>query len=120
IFGSVPFGLIILVLLVSGCASTEPYHFMAWTDGNCIDPDSSDCKQSYYQEHSKYDLAFAEFTERGNAFNDDWIKQVLAKIGERQRTQGVVTIVFIHGWKHNADESDDNLINFKKNLGSAC
>ncbi|MCG7881709.1 MAG: hypothetical protein JAY75_20655 [Candidatus Thiodiazotropha taylori] len=116
ITGSVLIGLMILVLMVSGCATTDPYHSMPWTDGNCLDADSSNCKQSYYQEHSKYDLAFAEFTERGNAFNDDWIKQVLAKIGERQRTQGVVTMVFIHGWKYNADENDENLKDFKKTL----
>ncbi|MEW8424281.1 MAG: hypothetical protein AB2637_09005 [Candidatus Thiodiazotropha sp.] len=114
--GSRLIGLIILLLLVSGCAATKPYHSKAWVAGNCSEPDSSDCRLSYYQEYPKYDLAFAEYTERGNAFNDDWIAEVLAKIGERQDLQGVVTIVFIHGWKHNADENDTNLKDFKKTL----
>lgn len=109
-------GLMIPVLLLCGCASTKPYHFLEWSSGNCTDPASSDCKQSYYQEYQDFDLAFAEFTERGNAFNNDWVRQVLMKIEERRNEQGVVMIVFIHGWKHNADENDDNLRDFRTTL----
>ncbi|WP_316365486.1 hypothetical protein [Candidatus Thiodiazotropha sp. CDECU1] len=113
---SSPIGLLILVLLISGCTTTNPYHSKEWKEGNCNNPNSSDCKQSYYQEYPNYDLAFAEYTERGNAFNDEWIHEVISKIEERRETNGVVTIVFIHGWKHNADESDENLRDFKKTL----
>ncbi|MEW8506802.1 MAG: hypothetical protein AB2598_08835 [Candidatus Thiodiazotropha sp.] len=105
-----------LLLLVSGCSTTKPYHSIGWQERNCSNPNSIDCRQSYYQEYPDYDLAFVEYTERGNAFNDRWEDEVLAKIAERQRNHGVVTIVFIHGWKHNADENDGNLRDFKKTL----
>ncbi|MES9991631.1 MAG: hypothetical protein ABW098_06720 [Candidatus Thiodiazotropha sp.] len=105
-----------LLLLLSGCSTTNPYHFIGWQEHNCSNPDSSDCRQSYYQEYPGYDLAFVEYTERGNTFNDAWKDEVVAKIAEREKAQGVVTLVFIHGWKHNADEDNKNLKKFKKTL----
>lgn len=114
-------GLILIVLLtlileLAGCASTDPYHFKAWSEGNCLDNGARDCHLSYYQEHESYDLAFAEYTERGNAFNNEWIDEVLAKIDQREKQQGVVTIVFIHGWKLSAKEGDGCLESFKETL----
>ena len=45
------------------------------------------CTRSYYQEYAGYDLVFAEFTERGNAFNSNCIDKVLERIREREKQQ---------------------------------
>lgn len=100
--------------VAAGCASNAPYHSAANSGAVCAaDPTSDECLGSIYQEFASHDIAFAEFTERGNAFDDKAVETVLAKIEERARTRGVAVIVFIHGWKHNASEQDGNVRSFK-------
>jgi hypothetical protein len=108
--------LVLVTFVVAGCATKDPYHTLGWKPENCAEPSASECGLSYFQEHPDFDLAFAEFTERGNAFNDQWIEDILERIRARQREGGVVVVTFVHGWKHNAAETDPNLIDFKKAL----
>ncbi len=103
--------------LTAACASNAPYHTAASDGGACrTDPDSPACRSSAYQEFEAFDLAFAEFSERGNAFDDAKVEAVLAKIAGKAHAQGVVLIVFVHGWKHNASEEDENVRSFKDAL----
>lgn len=103
--------------LLIGCAPNTAYHNSAGHPGNCVKtPDDDVCKKSYYQEFKDFDLAFAEFTERGNAFDNRYLREVLQRIDEKAIGDGVVLLAFIHGWKHNAAESDDNLREFKVSL----
>lgn len=66
-----------------------------------------------------------EFTERGNVFDRKRMKRVLDHVGKQARydpetpEQGVMTVVFVHGWKHNAHADDENVKNFRKLLESA-
>ena len=103
--------------LAAACASNAPYHTVSDDGGACrTDPDSPACRSSAYQEFERFDLAFAEFSERGNAFDDARVEAVLAKIAAKARADGVVLIVFVHGWKHNASEDDPNVLSFKDSL----
>lgn len=103
--------------LTAACASNAPYHTVSDDGGACrTDPDSPACRSSAYQEFERFDLAFAEFSERGNAFDDARVEAVLAKIAAKARADGVVLIVFVHGWKHNASEDDPNVLSFKDSL----
>lgn len=112
-----PLRTLFLAGLLVGCAPNAAYHTLSGQPGNCVDAAREDaCTQSYYQEHGGYDLAFAEFTERGNAFSDRYVDEVLSRIGEKAQGDGIVLVVFIHGWKHNAEETDGNLIDFKASL----
>ncbi len=98
----------------AGCASNAPYHSTGRDGTNCRSaPSSEECLGSVYQDFSSHDIAFAEFSERGNAFSDQAIATVLGKIKKQADAQGVVLIVFIHGWKHNASETDGNVLDFK-------
>ena len=107
--------LMLLMALLGGCAGNAAYH-----DGppaDCHNPDSSDvCARSYYQQHENFDLAFVEYSERGNAFSDERVKEVLARIESHATASGAVVVVFVHGWKHNASEDDQNLLDFKRTL----
>ncbi|MCP5299849.1 MAG: hypothetical protein H6954_09090 [Chromatiaceae bacterium] len=108
---------IVLTAVLGGCAQNAPYHTGVGAAGNCRGVPVSDvCSKAYYQEHDGYDLAFAEYSDRGNAFDDSYIADVLKRISNKARGEGVVLVVFVHGWKHNADEADPNLIDFKKAL----
>ncbi len=100
--------------IAAGCASNAPYHSSARDGSACsTDPASEACLDSVYQEFASHDMAFAEFTERGNAFDDEAVETVLEKIDAYARKQGVVVVVFVHGWKHNASEQDENVRSFK-------
>lgn len=100
--------------VAAGCASNAPYHSSAHDGSACSsDPASEACLGSLYQEFASHDMAFAEFTELGNAFDDKAVEKVLAMIDARARDQGVVVVVFVHGWKHNASEQDENVRSFK-------
>jgi len=104
----------LIVTTLGGCALNEPHHTSPGTENACrLDPGSDSCRKSYYQEFSSHDVAFAEFSERGNAFNDEAVDDVLKRIGDKARTSGVVVLVFIHGWKHSACEEDANVRSFK-------
>jgi hypothetical protein len=108
------------LLLLNACAPNTPYHTLDGSLKNCVaHPEQDTCLQSYYQEYDGFDLAFAEFSERGNAFNDKYQKKVLEQV-KKQATEenGIVLITFIHGWKHNASNDDDNLKQFKESLGT--
>lgn len=108
----------IFIFLITSCSSNKPFHNKPHTAGNCSNSQLEECHKSYYQEYPGYDLAFAEFTERGNVFNSLWIDETFKKIADHEKNTGVVIVVFVHGWKHNADETDPNLIDFKKILGA--
>ena len=111
--------LLLLVITLAGCAQNAPYHTRSGAPGNCVTaPDSDSCRQSYFQEYEHFDLAFAEFSERGNAFSDAYLKDVKNRIAQKAADKGVVLVIFVHGWKHNAAETDSNLIDFKKSLGA--
>jgi hypothetical protein len=104
-------------ILITGCAQNAPYHTLPGVSGNCRQsPTADECVQAYYQEYEGFDLAFAEYSDRGNAFSDRYIGDVLERIQQRADNEGVVLVTFIHGWKHNAEESDPNLIDFKDAL----
>ena len=61
--------------------------------GNCRDTPTADgCTKAYYQEHEGYDLAFAEYSDRGNAFSDRYIGDVLERIQQRADNGGVVLV----------------------------
>lgn len=105
---------ILSVWIMAGCASNSPYHTSAGDGAACVnDPRSQECLNSYYQEFSSHDIAFVEFTERGNAFDDKAVHDVLTRIEGRAIGQGAVVVVFVHGWKHNASEIDSNVVDFK-------
>ncbi len=111
--------LLALMLLISltGCTPNIPYHVKPRTADNCLNaPDTPACYEAYYQEHEGFDLAFAEYSDRGNAFSDIYIDDVLKTIEDKANKEGVVLVVFVHGWKHNAKETDPNLVDFKMAL----
>ncbi|MEM7376112.1 MAG: hypothetical protein AAF460_01280 [Pseudomonadota bacterium] len=108
----------VVVLWLAGCTSNQPYHQCG------ADADAARCADSYLQPAEHYSLAIPEFSERGNAFDDQVIDDVLQLVRggpavstTRDSEHGVVTIVYVHGWKHNGSEREGgNLADFKKVL----
>jgi hypothetical protein len=109
-------------LVLIGCTPNEAYRTaepVACAERCDASPDT------VIEQHEGYDLAFVEFTERGNVFDRNRMQQVVDYVAERARydpsdpDRGVVTIVFVHGWKHNARADDGNVASFRKLLHKA-
>ncbi len=102
--------LLLLAFSILGCTQNLPYR----TDpaASCLD---ITCDTSAWLEHHQgFDLAFVEFTERGNVFKRSHMNQVLEYAEELAETDtGTAVVVFVHGWKHNAKATDDNVLDFR-------
>ena len=109
---------LLLALIATACTQNVPYRTV-----EAVRCEKDDCDpRTYLEQHQDYDLAFVEFSERGNVFSRERMNQVLDFVGERaqydpeQPDQGVLTVVFVHGWKHNASAEDENVASFRKLL----
>lgn len=106
------------ILLMSGaCTHNSLYRTEAPQDcqGNA-------CDKAFIEHHhnanENYDLAFVEFSERGNAFDRDKMKQVLDYVDqqERQAPNGIMLLVFTHGWRHNAGNQPHSNVHGFRNV----
>jgi hypothetical protein len=106
--------------LVLGCTPNEEYRTAIPAD--CATANCSDAPDTIIEKHDGYDLAFVEFSERGNVFDRRRMQQVLDYVAEQAEydpgnpERGVFTIVFVHGWKHNARGDDGNVQSFRRLL----
>jgi hypothetical protein len=107
-----------LALIATACTQNVPSRTV-----EAVNCEEDDCNPAtYFEQHPDYDLAFVEFTERGNVFSRERMNQVLDLVGKRARydpeqpDRGVLTVVFVHGWKHNASAEDENVASFRKLL----
>ena len=109
----------IFLVVITGCSAIRVANEAVRLDTeirNC-EGQKTDCSQAAIQEYSNYALTFVEFTERGNLFDRSRTSAVMDYIRDQSEMPGGVSvIVFVHGWKHNATESDSNVKDFKKLL----
>ncbi|OQW80708.1 MAG: hypothetical protein BVN30_12830 [Proteobacteria bacterium ST_bin16] len=103
-----------LIFTITGCVSNEPIR-KGGIGSPCI---NDECKPPvelpFIEKHDQYDLAFVEFTERGNVFDRQRLEDVLEYIDKKGKSdEGAIVIVFAHGWKNNAKINNNNVENFR-------
>ncbi len=112
-------GLILLLGFgIAGCTTNT-----AWRPDGPMEcsATAAGCDRTYLEKHEKFDLAYVEFTERGNLFKRKRMEETLDYIrGLAARPEGVLAVVFVHGWKHNAAPGDTNLKDFRELLETAA
>ena len=139
-FTSLLSALAVPALFLAGCAGNVP-HRTKDLSGYVTPFDSCNaayhdergfmdvCDQSYYStyRHSDaagsydFDLAFVEFTERGAVFDQNRMNEVIKKIGNHaDDSAGVVTVVYVHGWKNNAAPDNGNVRSFREMLAKTA
>src|SRR5262245_41509503 len=107
----------LVTLFCIGCSPHTAWRVPDTTDLTCRSP-SSDVGGLIEQVESTYvQLAYIEFTERGNLFNRGCVNKVFKLIQEEIAAQApedsLAVIVYVHGWKHNASPKDDDVKRFK-------
>ncbi|WP_319404513.1 hypothetical protein [uncultured Desulfosarcina sp.] len=108
-------------ILIAGCARNEPWRTTTAPQDCDDNPDA--CATAIWERHTGYKLAFIEFTERGNVFSNEHAQTVYDRLWDlSKKPQPLAIMVFVHGWKHNANTKDGNVISFRhalKNLGES-
>jgi hypothetical protein len=72
---------------------------------------------------SNYSLAYVEFDDQGWLYpasrtqDQLQIDAVTNYIGRQLQTNGLLIVTFVHGWKHNAGNTDSNVVMFRTVLG---
>ena len=65
-------------------------------------------------DSAKASIAIVEFDDQGYLMDPGLYIHILKKLEDIHNEKGALMVVFAHGWKHNADYSDDNLHEFEK------
>jgi hypothetical protein len=67
--------------------------------------------------HEKsYDLHVVQVDDFGSLWHVDAAQETLAAVDDSRRKTNTLVVVFIHGWHHNAQADDPNLLDFKDAL----
>lgn len=114
----------LLVMVISGCTGGQqrPNQAVCYE----LSPTAGECQKHSIINLGKIDkvdnpiIAFIEFDEKGNPYDQASIDNVFQTIEEinQQDNQSVLIVGFIHGWHHNAAQTDRNVIEFKSFLSS--
>ena len=110
-----------LVLLLSVTACVTKSQLRTADLGGFCHTNRENCAGSFIERYPEHDLAFIEFTERGNLYNRANSREVLRFIDEQAKQEdGVAVFVFVHGWQHTASHKDSNVQQFREYLSLAA
>ena len=63
-------------------------------------------------------LGFVEFDDQGRPFDGRQEKAIFDYMADTARTKPLAIVTFVHGWQHNAEASDGNVVQFRQLLGA--
>jgi len=109
---------LLLVLVVSGCASNGIYRNEF---SNCVASPQQSCEAHAIQLHhaktdQEYLLGFVEIDDQGQLRNRKQMQAVLDELYAMAANESLLINVFVHGWHHNAKPQDPNVESFKGSL----
>ncbi|WP_070972019.1 alpha/beta hydrolase [Vibrio sonorensis] len=99
------------LLALTGCLDPQPYH-----PNDC---EKSKCnRSSLYQEsvQDPYTLGFVEVDDQGMFWDREQFELIKRHAKEASRDKDLLIYVYVHGWQHNASNTDSNVATFKKQL----
>lgn len=113
-----PFCLLSLALLVSGCASNGIYRNEF---SSCVVSAQQSCEAHAIQLHGakteqEYLLGFVEIDDQGQLRNRQQMQTLLDELYVMAAKDSLLINVFVHGWHHNAKPLDPNVESFKASL----
>ncbi len=104
-----------IVLATTSCVSLKQYR-TSYTPCT-VKPKESVCKKASLEQHDDYLLGFVEFDDQGWFWQREEMTAIINTLQSREYLDsGVIMLVYVHGWKHNAAFDDDNVAEFRKTL----
>ena len=130
-------GCLAALVLIAGCAQTEPYRPRSDAGATLCEPVmpddpqqkgvrpgtvSAECAPLYTEHSAFYDLHIAEFDDQGWVYQsndssstaenqiDSAIDQIKSTLEAREKVR---LFIFIHGWRHFAASDDSNVQEFR-------
>jgi hypothetical protein len=103
----------VVAFLAMGCTSNKPFR-------TNLPP--SDPAHAVIESTPFYKLGYVEFDDQGWFWNTNQllaVQQMIrteAGIGQPDNPQGIVMVLFVHGWKNNAATDDTNVNTFRTTL----
>jgi pimeloyl-ACP methyl ester carboxylesterase len=118
---------VLFVALLLGLAACAPLKLYRTNLEMCTsaDPDR-DCAAHALQRfqpaaagQAGYLLGFVELDDQGQLFRRDQLDAVITAVSTEAAREGqdILTVVFVHGWKHSAAPGDTNIDTFRQALG---
>ena len=105
----------VLCCLLIGCVTQQQYR----TDRKpaAYDPTSTNVSRAMVEVSSNYSIGYVEFDDQGWLYGapprqPSEIDTVLNWIKAEGDTNGLLIVVFVHGWKNNAAGNDTNVVSF--------
>jgi len=113
-------GILFSVIFLPACMGNSFYHptFKPCT----VENNANSCKTNSIQAYTSpdgsenYTLGFVEFDDQGQLFDRNQLDSLTEALYSDVNSKDLLLIVFVHGWRHNSEESDENLAEFKKIL----
>src|SRR4051794_22545317 len=91
---------ILMGIILSGCVSHRQYRTSLEPCNTSIRTNA--CESAALEETKDYLLGFVEFDDQGWLWSRAQLKCVLDRLYAEDAKQGLLMLVFVHGWKHNA------------------
>ena len=110
----------VVILFVVGCTSNKPFR-TSFTPCNSAQT-GADCTNAVIESTPDYKLGFVEFDDQGWFWDTNRVKAVEqmirteAGIGQTNNAEGIVIVLFVHGWKNNAAYDNNNVEMFRQTL----
>jgi hypothetical protein len=113
-------GLCAAIFLTVGCTANKPFrtNFTPCNPGQ----KGAGCSQAVVESTPDYKLGFVEFDDQGWFWDTNQVKAVEqlirteSGIGQSNNPQGIVIVLFVHGWKNNAAYDNTNVVMFRNTL----
>jgi hypothetical protein len=109
-----------VLLFTAGCAGNRPFRTrLASCDTT---PTNADCANAAIEVTPEYKLGFVEFDDQGWFWNREQLKavekmiQTEAGVDQPANAEGIVIVLFVHGWKNNAAYDNENVEMFRAML----
>lgn len=104
-----------LAALLAGCVSNEQYR-TSYEPCNMAQK-TAECRKSSLEQTDEYLLGFVEFDDQGWFWDRKQADVLIDRLLKKDALDsGLLMVVYVHGWRHNASFDDDNVASFREAL----
>ena len=100
-----------LLSILTGCTPLKQYR----TGYPPYPPNQTDLagRTNTLETGTNYILGVVEFDDHGWLWSSNQMKAVIERVSQEDTNNGLLIVVFAHGWKHNASWDDANVQAFR-------